>query len=283
MHVYANPARFLKIARPLTAWFGWSGGAMIAAALAWGLTLAPPERLQGESVRIIYVHVPSAWLAMAGWTGIAIAGLMQLVWRHPLAAVAGRAIAGPGALFTALCLATGSLWGRPAWGTWWEWDGRMTSMLVLLFLYAGYIALAGAEKEKSGEGRITALFGLVGAVEPADYPLFGDLVEHAPPGTEHQLRPRQLDDRRLDALAFAGLRVRLQPAVRRDRADADACRARRDQGRGTAEADGRVMNPWPFVIAAYALTVAGVAGLTWWSYRAMRRAEKAADALSGRP
>jgi heme exporter protein C len=164
MHVYANPARFLKIARPLTAWFGWSGGAMIAAALAWGLFLAPPERLQGESVRILYVHVPAAWLAMAGWSGIAVASLMQLVWRHPLAAVAGRAIAAPGALFTALCLATGSLWGRPAWGTWWEWDGRMTSMLVLLFLYAGYIALAAAEREKSGEGRITALFGLAGAV-----------------------------------------------------------------------------------------------------------------------
>jgi heme exporter protein C len=164
MHVYANPARFLKIARPLTAWLGWVGGATIAAALAWGLFLAPPERLQGESVRILYVHVPAAWLAMAGWSGIAAASLMQLVWRHPLATVAARAVAVPGALFTAICLATGSLWGRPTWGTWWEWDGRMTSMLVLLFLYAGFIALAGAEKEKGGEGRITALFGLVGAV-----------------------------------------------------------------------------------------------------------------------
>jgi heme exporter protein C len=164
MHVYANPARFLKIARPLTAWLGWAGGATIAAALAWGLFIAPAERLQGESVRILYVHVPAAWLAMAGWSGIAAASLMQLVWRHPLATIAARAIAGPGALFTALCLATGSLWGRPTWGTYWEWDGRMTSMLVLLFLYAGFIALAGAEKEKGGEGRITALFGLVGAV-----------------------------------------------------------------------------------------------------------------------
>ncbi len=164
MHVYANPARFLKIARPLTAWLGWVGAAMIALALCAGLFLAPPERLQGESVRILYVHVPAAWLAMAGWSGIAIAGLMQLVWRHPLAFVAARAIAVPGTLFAALCLATGSLWGRPAWGTWWEWDGRMTSMLVLFFLYAGFIALAGAEKERGGEGRITAIFGLVGAV-----------------------------------------------------------------------------------------------------------------------
>jgi heme exporter protein C len=89
---------------------------------------------------------------------------MQLVWRHPLAAVAARALAVPGAVFTFICLATGSLWGRPAWGTWWEWDGRMTSMLVLLFLYVGYIALGEADRERGGEGRITAIFGLIGAI-----------------------------------------------------------------------------------------------------------------------
>ena len=164
MHVFANPARFLKIARPLTAWLGWLGGAMIAAALAWGLFLAPAERFQGESARILYVHVPAAWLAMAGWTGIAVASLIQLVWRHPLAAVAARAISVPGALFTAICLASGSLWGKPTWGTYWEWDGRLTSMLVLLFLFLAYIALANAEREKDGEGRLAAIFGLVGAV-----------------------------------------------------------------------------------------------------------------------
>lgn len=164
MHVYANPARFLKIARPLTGLLGWAGVALIGVALATGLFLAPRDYLQGESVRILYIHVPAAWLGMAGWTGIAVASLMQLVWRHPLAAVAGRAIAVPGAVFTFVCLATGSLWGRPTWGTYWEWDGRMTSMLVLFFLYLGYVALAGAEKEKGGEGRITAIFGLVGAV-----------------------------------------------------------------------------------------------------------------------
>ena len=164
MHVYANPARFLKLARPLTAWLGWAVIALILVSLALGLFYAPPERLQGESVRIIYIHVPAAWLGMAGWTGIAVASLMQLIWRHPLAAVAARAVAVPGAVFTFLCLATGSLWGRPTWGTYWEWDGRMTSMLILLFLYLGYIALAGAEKEKGGEGRLTAIFGLVGAI-----------------------------------------------------------------------------------------------------------------------
>ena len=164
MHFLANPARFLKIARPLTPWLGWGGGALIALALGVGLFVAPPDYLQGDSVRIIYVHVPAAWLGMAGWGGIALASAMQLVWRHPLAAVAARAVAVPGAIFTFICLATGSLWGRPTWGTYWQWDGRMTSMLVLLFLYVGYLALGDAENERGGEGRITAIFGLVGTI-----------------------------------------------------------------------------------------------------------------------
>ena len=164
MHVFANPARFLRLARPLTPILGWTGALLVATALGAGLFLSPPDYLQGDSARIMYVHVPAAWLGMAGWTGIAIASLMQLVWRHPLAAVGARAIAVPGAVFTFLCLATGSLWGRPTWGTWWEWDGRMTSMLVLLFLYIGWIALAEAERERGGEGRLAAIFGLVGAV-----------------------------------------------------------------------------------------------------------------------
>ena len=164
MHIYANPARFLRLARPLTAWLGWGGGVLIAVALAWGLVIAPPDYLQGDTVRILYIHVPAAWLGMAGCAGIALASLAQTVWRHPLAGVAARALAVPGAVFTFICLATGSLWGRPAWGTWWEWDGRMTSMLVLLFLYVGFIALAEAERERGGEGRLAAIFGLVGAI-----------------------------------------------------------------------------------------------------------------------
>src|SRR3546814_721761 len=124
----------------------------------------PPYILQGASGGIVYVHVPAAWLGMGGWTGIAIASLVQIVWRHPLACIAVRAIAAPGALFTAICLVTGSIWGRPTWGTWWEWDGRMTSMLVLLFLYLGYIALANASSVNDAGGRgsvsrVTAIFG----------------------------------------------------------------------------------------------------------------------------
>jgi heme exporter protein C len=164
MHGFANPKRFLSLARPLTPWLLVLGLLMAGAALAMGLTVVPAERLQGETVRILFLHVPAAWLGMAGWTTIAAASLAEIVWRHPLAAIAGRAAALPGAFFTALCLVTGSLWGRPAWGTWWEWDGRLTSMLVLLFLYFGYIALAGATAREGGSSRIPAIFGLVGIV-----------------------------------------------------------------------------------------------------------------------
>ena len=165
MHAFANPTRFLALARPITPWAFWGGVLLSAVGLAAGLLLTPPDYLQGESVRILYVHVPAAWLGMGGWTGIAIASLMQLVWRHPLAAIAGRALAVPGALFAAICLMTGSIWGRPTWGTWWDWDGRLTSMLILFFLYLGYIALAQANADRGAGGqRIVAIFGMVWAV-----------------------------------------------------------------------------------------------------------------------
>lgn len=164
MHQLANPARFLRLAKPLTTWLGVLGGLLVLGGAYAGLFITPPDYLQGESVRILYVHVPAAWLGMGGWMGIAIASIVQLVWRHPLAGVAARAIAVPGALFTAICLISGSIWGKPTWGTWWEWDGRMTSMLVLLFLYFGYIALANASDERTSVSRATAIFGIVGAI-----------------------------------------------------------------------------------------------------------------------
>ena len=164
MHGYANPARFLKIARPATGWLLGVGLLLLLAGVYGGLAITPPDYLQGHTVRILYIHVPSSWLGMAGWASIAAASISQIVWRHPLASVAGRAVAPVGATFAALCLATGSIWGRPTWGTWWEWDGRLTSMLILFFLYLGYIALASAERERGGDGRMAALFGLVGAV-----------------------------------------------------------------------------------------------------------------------
>lgn len=164
MHRFANPARFLQIAKPLTPLLLWLGLALTIGACWWGLTQVPAERLQGDTVKIMFVHVPAAWLGMAGWTGIAIASIVQLVWKHPLAGVSARAIAVPGALFAALCLITGSIWGKPTWGTWWVWDGRLTSMLILFFLYLGYIALANASSERGSVSRVAAVFGIIGAV-----------------------------------------------------------------------------------------------------------------------
>lgn len=168
MHGFANPARFLRLARWLMPALLGLGLLSSIGAILFGLIVVPPDRLMGETVRILFIHVPCVWIGMAGWTTLAICSLMELVWRHPLAAIAGRAAAVPGAAFTAMGLATGSIWGRPTWGTWWVWDGRLTSFLILLFLYFGYIALAQAAQRDAaaGEGgnRIVAIFGLVGAI-----------------------------------------------------------------------------------------------------------------------
>jgi len=164
LHALANPARFLRIARPLTPWLWWLGVALVAFGSWAGLTQTPPDYLQGETVRILYVHVPSAWLGMGGWSAIAIASIAFLVWRHPLAEVAARAVAVPGATFAALCLVTGAIWGRPTWGTWWQWDGRLTSMLLLFFVYLGFIALSNADRDRGGDGRVPAIYGIAGTV-----------------------------------------------------------------------------------------------------------------------
>ncbi len=164
MHFYANPTRFLTLAKWLTPLCLWGGVLLAGGATVWGLTSVPPDRLMGDSVRILFIHVPSAWLGMGGWAGLAVASGALLIWKHPLAGIAARAIAAPGMVFTAICLATGSIWGRPTWGTWWGWDGRLTSMLVLLFLYAGYIALSQASDREGGSAKIAAIFGLVGAI-----------------------------------------------------------------------------------------------------------------------
>uniref|UniRef100_UPI0035C9C109 heme ABC transporter permease CcmC n=1 Tax=uncultured Sphingomonas sp. TaxID=158754 RepID=UPI0035C9C109 len=164
LHALANPARFLKLARPLTPVLFWAGIVLIGYGVWGGLTRTPPDYLQGETVRILYIHVPTAWLGMGGWSGIAASSLVFLVWRHPLAMIAARAIALPGATFAALCLVTGSIWGRPTWGTWWQWDGRLTSMLLLFFVYLGFMALTRADDDRGGDGRIPALYGIAGSV-----------------------------------------------------------------------------------------------------------------------
>ena len=140
-------------------------GAVLIALGCWsGLTQTPPDYLQGETVRILYIHVPAAWLGMGGWSGVALSSIVYLVWRHPLAQIAARSIAVPGAVFAAICLLSGAIWGRPTWGTYWQWDGRLTSMLLLFFVYCGYIALARADADRGGDGRVPAIFGIAGSV-----------------------------------------------------------------------------------------------------------------------
>ncbi|TFU01125.1 heme ABC transporter permease [Polymorphobacter arshaanensis] len=163
MHRFANPARFLRIARVLTLPLTLLGLVLTAAGLWIGLFDSPPDYQQGESVRIMYVHVPAAWLGSGGYLGLAVASAVALVWRHPLAEIAARAIAPVGAAFTAICLISGSLWGKPTWGTYWVWDARLTSMLVLLFLYLGYLALSSAEAERGG-GKAASILAIVGVI-----------------------------------------------------------------------------------------------------------------------
>ncbi len=164
MHAYANPLRFLKLSEVLLPWLLGVGLMLTGAGLYIGLVVAPADYLQGNSVRIMYVHVPAAWLASSGYFGMALAALAARVWKHPLAELAVRAIAPVGATFAAICLITGSIWGRPTWGTWWVWDGRLTSMLVLFLLYLGVIALARAYDDEARGLKAAGLLAIVGTI-----------------------------------------------------------------------------------------------------------------------
>jgi heme exporter protein C len=159
----ANPTRFLRLVDRVLPWL------VAATALAFAVGLvqamnAPDDYQQGATVKIMFLHVPSAWLGMLGWTLMSAAALGTLVWRHPLADVAGKAAAPIGAAFTFICLITGSLWGRPTWGTYWVWDARLTSMLVLLLLYLGVIALYWTAEDPNRGSRAAAVLILVGAL-----------------------------------------------------------------------------------------------------------------------
>jgi heme exporter protein C len=159
----ANPSRFMQFSRWMIPLFA----VLAAVALAYGLYLgfnAPAERDQGITARIMFVHVPAAWLALGVYTMMAIAALGTLVWRHPLADVAQKAAAPLGAGFALICLVTGSIWGRPTWGTYWEWDGRLTSMLVLFLIYLGIIALWRAFDEPLAAAKAVAILTLVGLI-----------------------------------------------------------------------------------------------------------------------
>lgn len=163
-HRLANPGRFLRFADTV---YPWCLGAMILfllAGLALALFFSPADYQQGETVRIMYVHVPAAWMALFVYLNLALASASLLIWRHPLAGVAAEACAPIGAAFTFLALATGSLWGKPMWGTWWVWDARLTSVLILFFLYLGYMALTNAFEEDERGRRAGAVLALVGVI-----------------------------------------------------------------------------------------------------------------------
>jgi heme exporter protein C len=164
MHRFANPTRFVALARAIQPWA--MGVALIAliTGLWFGLLASPPDYQQGETVRIMYVHVPAAWMAMFCYSAMAGASAVALVWRHAVAHVTARATAPIGAAFTFLALVTGSVWGKPMWGTWWVWDARLTSMLILFFLYLGYMALENAFDDRARGQRAAAIIAIVGAV-----------------------------------------------------------------------------------------------------------------------
>jgi heme exporter protein C len=160
----ANPARFMRMSGAVLPVLSVTTLAALAVGLYLALFVAPPDYQQGESVRIMFVHVPAAWMALFVYLVIAVASAVALVWRHPLAEIAAQAAAPLGAAFTLVCLVTGSLWGRPMWGTWWAWDARMTSVLVLFFLYLGYIALVNAFDDIGRGSRAGSVLALVGVV-----------------------------------------------------------------------------------------------------------------------
>ncbi len=159
----ANPTRFLSLAGRLLPWLAGLTALLLGLGLVQAM-LAPDDYQQGATVKIMFVHVPNAWLAMFVWGVMSVASLGTLVWRHPLADVAAKTAAPIGAAFTFLALLTGSLWGRPMWGTYWEWDARLTSMLILFLMYLGLIALWRSVDDPSRAARAAAVLTLVGAI-----------------------------------------------------------------------------------------------------------------------
>ena len=164
MQQFANPRRFLRLVALVEPW-AWSLTVILfAVGLYMSLIVAPQDYQQGETVRIMFVHVPAAWMSLLAYLDMAAASAIAIIFRHPLADLAAKAAAPIGACFTFLALATGSLWGKPMWGTWWVWDARLTSMFVLFLLYLGYIAVWHAIDDPARAARVAAIVALVGAI-----------------------------------------------------------------------------------------------------------------------
>ena len=160
----ANPTRFLSLVDRAVPWLTALTLVLLGVGLYLAFFVAPPDYQQGETVKIMFIHVPAAWLAMFGYMLIAASALGTLIWRHPLADVSAKTAAPIGATFTFVALVTGSLWGKPMWGTYWVWDARLTSVLILFLLYLGLLALWQAIEEPGRAGRAAAILALVGAV-----------------------------------------------------------------------------------------------------------------------
>ena len=242
LHRFANPARFMRIARLLQPWVLAVTLPCLLAGLYLGLVESPIDYQQKDSVRIMYVHVPAAWMAMFGYSSLAVASAVALIWKHPLADMAGKAIAPIGAGFTIIALATGSLWGKPTWGAWWVWDARLTSVLILLFLYLGYIAIWNAFDHPQRAAKSAAILGLVGVV---NLPIIKFSVDwwntlHQPASISRfdtpAVDPAMLQPLLLMAVAFLGLflwlfllRIRVELTERRVYA-LQSARTRGEQG-----------------------------------------------------
>ncbi len=208
MHRFANPARFQRLAAVLLPWSAAASAILFASGLYYALGASPPDYQMRDTVRIMYVHVPAAWMAMFVYTNLAIASAVALVWKHPLADLAAKAMAPIGAGFTAICLITGSLWGQPTWGTWWVWDARLTSVLILFFLYLGHIALNNAFDDATRGHRAAAILALVGIV---NVPIIKFSVDwwntlHQP-ASHHALRRARDPSRDAGAAAADGVRL----------------------------------------------------------------------------
>lgn len=161
---YANPTFFLRLVAAVLPWAWAATIALLGVGLYMTFFVAPADYQQGETVRIMYIHVPAAWLSMFAYSVMTLSALGTLVWRHPLADASQQAAAPLGAIFTFICLITGSLWGKPMWGTWWVWDARLTSVLVLFLIYLGLIALWNTIEEPTKAARAAAILTLVGVV-----------------------------------------------------------------------------------------------------------------------
>ena len=163
-HKLASPPHAYRAAGVLKPWFEWPALLVIAAAAYGGLVLAPPDYQQGDGFRILYVHAPSAWMSMFVYVSMAIAAAVGLIWRMKLAHAFAASCAPVGASFTFLALVTGAVWGKPMWGTWWVWDARLTSELILLFLYLGYMALRASFDDPQRADRASAVLAIVGVI-----------------------------------------------------------------------------------------------------------------------